>query len=394
MELCSNRVTLGLRTSWNGNRRVLAYADAKFSKAAFRNWRKLWAPRASKQCRQPTWTRPWRAKTGSFVLNVWNSFGAPDQKSNIWTVWCAPLKFEDPTAREAAIALGKLGAKAGLAADELLVLAGGRWQFGCPQCYEHALNALVKIAPDDPHIIDVIRNTYRCDAWGLAKVSIVALQTIATPAANVLLGEVLDHWTTRAKSKSAKAALEGARAALQNATPTSRNVGPAQQSESASWLPFSSLEAVTGALWAGDPYLANEEDGCIVKVPPGKYLVEVVDLALAPGRAVSKLRVRLETEANPVVGDQLGEAGTDSAMIGVCDKAFLAAIESVSHEEMCEHINAQTEDGCGVVALEKFPGVAMSIICTGSDGIGPVYALLSGDRCVGIELPFTDDEDG
>jgi len=89
------------------------------------------------------------------------------------------------------------------------------------------------------------------------------------------------------------------------------------------WLRFYAIEVTTGSLWAGDPHLANADDGCVVKVPPGRYAVEGIGLTLGRDRLVSRLRVRLESVKNPKLGKELGDTGTDSAMIGVCDiKAF------------------------------------------------------------------------
>ncbi|MGC3958587.1 MAG: hypothetical protein QM813_11795 [Verrucomicrobiota bacterium] len=160
------------------------------------------------------------------------------------------------------------------------------------------------------------------------------------------------------------------------------------------WLPFCTLDVTTGSLWAGDPHLANAEDGCVVEVPCGRYVVEAIGLAWGKDRIVSRLRVRLEGADNVEIGEELGEAGTDSAMIGVCDiKAFDKAIGPDTGEEVQEAIESQTGDGFGVITIEKFPGTAMPFIPTGSDGNGPVMALMSGDRCVGIELKFMDEED-
>ncbi len=44
--------------------------------------------------------------------------------------------------------------------------------------------------------------------------------------------------------------------------------------------------------------------------------------------------------------------------------------------------------------LSQFPGAVMPFVPTGSDGSGPVKALMSADRCIGIELSFEgEDED-
>src|SRR6185369_1543646 len=43
----------------------------------------------------------------------------------------------------------------------------------------------------------------------------------------------------------------------------------ARLGERTKWLPISTLDVTTGALWVGDPHLANKDDGCVVHVPPG-----------------------------------------------------------------------------------------------------------------------------
>jgi len=56
-------------------------------------------------------------------------------------------------------------------------------------------------------------------------------------------------------------------------------------------------------------------------------------------------------------------------------------------------IEAQTADGFGIITIRKFPGAVMPFVPTGSDGSGPVFALMSGGKRVGIELPFMGDEE-
>jgi hypothetical protein len=170
--------------------------------------------------------------------------------------------------------------------------------------------------------------------------------------------------------------------------------GKAPRGKTKEWLHFCTLEVTTGSLWAGDPYLANADDGCVVRVPRGRYAVEGIGLAWGRYRVVSRLRVRLESAKNPKLGKQRGVAGTDSAMIGVCDiKAFDRACGPDSGDEVHEAVAAQTGDGFGVITIKKRPGAVMPFVPTGSDGVGPVLALTSGGKCVGIELPFMDEEE-
>ena len=170
----------------------------------------------------------------------------------------------------------------------------------------------------------------------------------------------------------------------------------APKGKAGKWLPFCKLDVPTGSLWAGDPHLANADDGCVVKVPVGRYVVEGVGAANGRYRVVSRLRVRLEGAKDVKPGKEVGETGTDSAMIGVCDiKAFDKACGPDAGEDVQEAIEAQTRKSYGVVNLKKFPGAIMPFVPTGSDGGGPVLALMSGRKRVGIELSFTgEDDDG
>jgi hypothetical protein len=172
--------------------------------------------------------------------------------------------------------------------------------------------------------------------------------------------------------------------------------GKAPKGKTTDWLHFCSLDIKTGALWAGDPHLGNAEDGCVVRVPRGQYAVEAMGMTFGRERVVSRLRVRLVSAKNPKLGKEVGETGTDSAMIGVCDiKAFEKAYVPDPGEELQEEIEAQTDDGFGIITLKNSPGAVMPFVPTGSDGSGPVFALMSGKKCVGMELPFMgEDEEG
>jgi hypothetical protein len=166
-------------------------------------------------------------------------------------------------------------------------------------------------------------------------------------------------------------------------------------SEQASeWMWYCELDVTTGSLWAGDPHLANADDGCVVEVPCGKYVVEGAGRSLEDDyRVVSKLRVRLQSALNPSVGDEVGDTGTDSAMIGVCDiRAFDAACAGDSGEGVQDAVESQTETGFGVIDLDQLPGAIMPFVPIGSDGGGPVYSLMTGGECVGIQLEFIEDE--
>lgn len=161
------------------------------------------------------------------------------------------------------------------------------------------------------------------------------------------------------------------------------------------WLPFASLEIKSGKLWSGDPNLPNELDGFVAEVPPGTYLVEGIGMQFEDEGVVSRLRVRLEGAPNPTLGEELGEAGTDSATIGVCDiSAFEEAyLEDGGAEKVQDAIDALGDAFFGVLQVPEYSNAVMPFVPTGSDGNGPVYALMSDGKRIGIELTFMDDED-
>jgi hypothetical protein len=161
------------------------------------------------------------------------------------------------------------------------------------------------------------------------------------------------------------------------------------------WLPFCTLAVKTGSLWAGDPYVPDPGDGCVVQVPPGQYRVEAIGRKQGRYRVVARLRVFLETEANPQLGEEVGETGTDSAMIGVCDiGAFEGAYQQGGAPVVEEAIETQTDDEFGILTVPQFPDAIMPFVSIGSDGSGPVQALVADGRCIGIELNFVPEDEG
>jgi len=114
------------------------------------------------------------------------------------------------------------------------------------------------------------------------------------------------------------------------------------------------MEVSTGSWWAGDPHLADKEGGCVVQVPPGVYRVEGIGAKSGPMRAVVRLRVCVDSVKKPKLGKKVGSAGTDSAMIGVCDiDAVDAACGTDSEEAVQAAIEARTRDGYGVIKLAE-----------------------------------------
>jgi len=155
------------------------------------------------------------------------------------------------------------------------------------------------------------------------------------------------------------------------------------------WLDVAGLRVTTGSLWAGDPYVCNAEDGCVVKVPKGDYAVQAKAMDFAGRKRVSRLRVVLQTAENPALGDEVGEAGTDTARIAVCDIGALDAAVGSDDDQFQELVTAHDYKECGVVKFRLTRPVEMPYVSSGfGDGSGPVFELTAGRRRVGVELEF------
>jgi hypothetical protein len=171
--------------------------------------------------------------------------------------------------------------------------------------------------------------------------------------------------------------------------------GKAPKGITKEWLYFCELDIKSGKLWAGDPNLPNEDDGYAAKVPRGTYVVEGVGSRVGGDRIVSRLRVRLRSAPNPTLGKELGDTGTDSSTIGVCDIAPFEKAYKVDGgaEAVQDAIDALDGESFGILKVPAFADATMAFVPTGSDGTGPVFALMSDGKRVGIELAFMDEGD-
>jgi DNA-directed RNA polymerase subunit RPC12/RpoP len=104
-------------------------------------------------------------------------------------------------ARDAAVALGRLGPRAKEAVDDLIATAIAPWQDGCPQLFSEAIEALVKIAASDPRLVGVIRPTIRCSNYGVLKSAVLALEEIGTEEAIDTLRRFDAYWGSGRKDR-------------------------------------------------------------------------------------------------------------------------------------------------------------------------------------------------
>lgn len=155
------------------------------------------------------------------------------------------------------------------------------------------------------------------------------------------------------------------------------------------WMPVATLIVTEGTLWAGDPWLCNEEDGCVVEVPNGTYAVEAQGWDFDGFRVIGRVRARLASVEGGVPGESIGSAGTDSGLIAICDIAAVDEAIGDEGEGFQDRIEAFAFGDFGVFRAALVGDVALAYVTSGfGDGWGPVYGLIADDELVGIELDF------
>ena len=167
-----------------------------------------------------------------------------------------------------------------------------------------------------------------------------------------------------------------------------RHLGAGREAE---WIPVAELEVVSGSLWAGDPLCMNVEDGCLVKLPAGTYVLAAQGMDFEGFRIVGRVRVYPKAlRADRLqAGRAIGEAGTDSAAITVCDLRALLPVIAGQEYPFQRELEKQLRGQCGLLTNKIVPGVALPFVQSGfGDGTGPVLALTAAGKRVGIELSF------
>lgn len=156
------------------------------------------------------------------------------------------------------------------------------------------------------------------------------------------------------------------------------------------WLELCQIKVTSGRLWIGDPQIPNAEDGCVANVPHGTYLVEGIGCLSDRARTAFSIRARLKDSSAFQVGDKIGDAGTDCAMVGVCDIGAFEAATKDAAEEAWEELEKKTwRAGFGCIKLTSGKGGVMAFVPSGDgDGNGPVFALVEAGRCIGFHHDF------
>lgn len=170
---------------------------------------------------------------------------------------------------------------------------------------------------------------------------------------------------------------------------------PLPTTERTEWLELCTIDVTSGKLWMGDPLIANEEDGCMVLVPVGTYAIEGIGCISNRTRTVYSIRGRLISAVGVQVGMEVGETGTDCAMIGICDIGeFDTACKDAGEEVQGALEEKTSRAGFGHISFKKHRGANMAFVPSGDgDGSGPVRELLESSTRVGFQHDFYIDSE-
>lgn len=165
------------------------------------------------------------------------------------------------------------------------------------------------------------------------------------------------------------------------------------------WFDIAELPLRSGTLWIGDPSFSWAElaagDGNRITLEPGPYTVRAFVTAFGEANFVARLRICAVNAQEPSLGQELAQAGTDSAAIGICDaEAMLDAYRNKFGDDLnagARFLEQFDFQRVGLLRIADESGPALAYVQSGfGDGSGPVRALQDGQRLVGIELEFIE----
>lgn len=162
------------------------------------------------------------------------------------------------------------------------------------------------------------------------------------------------------------------------------------------WLDLCTLHLPHGRLWAGDPWLANDQDGVVIKVKPGTYRVQVMGMDFEGHRRIARVRLFEESASSCQTIKTAHSVSVDMGMLGICDiHAMNHAVEPDHYEDFIEDLNKVTdEDIAGCIAFEYASNrFEMVLLPAGiGDGQYDVLELKSHDKMIGMEIEFLPED--
>ncbi|MBX9694961.1 MAG: hypothetical protein K2Z81_21430, partial [Cyanobacteria bacterium] len=155
------------------------------------------------------------------------------------------------------------------------------------------------------------------------------------------------------------------------------------------WFSVDQLDVRRNSLWAGDPCCMNKADGCLVEVQNGKYIIEAQGYDLEGVHTIGRARVRMQSPKPFSVGRKIGEVGTDSAVVAICDMNCLDEVIGNDNDSFQSFIEITDWQPYGSLL---YNGVQITYVASGiGDGTGPARSVKADADCIGMELDFICD---
>ncbi len=157
------------------------------------------------------------------------------------------------------------------------------------------------------------------------------------------------------------------------------------------WLDFCDLNLKGNSLLIIDAsFTPRANDGLLVELSPGAYLVQAKAMNYISDKRISRLRV-FAKGAEPYIGQEIGTTWTDTAQMGICDhQVFLQSWgddDDASYAVICPTL--QDSWTHGIAVLDATTEAIMPFVSSGfGDGEFPVYELLQNGHRVGVEVEF------
>jgi hypothetical protein len=158
------------------------------------------------------------------------------------------------------------------------------------------------------------------------------------------------------------------------------------------WMNAGTLDVPNGKLWAGDPWVVDQQSGWAMTLPKGVYRVQVKGMDFKGHRRTARVRAFLKRVTKPTLGESCGQTGTDSAWVALFDLgAYRKAVTTKRAKDYEEDLENITKDeGIGVLGMQYGSNrFDMALQPSGlGDGTFTVYPLLDKGKPVGMEVEF------
>ena len=133
--------------------------------------------------------------------------------------------------------------------------------------------------------------------------------------------------------------------------------------------------------------IAGENLALTLDLAPGDYQLWVKGIDYGFERRLSRMRCCSDAD-DLELGGKIGDVGTDSAMLGLCDLGSLLRSCGGDRAEIGRLVSERVFE-VGWVGLVRLENVSFPVFHAGfGDGVFPVYELLSKGRRAGTEIEF------